>query len=253
MAGMQDTASSRFRCSSITPLSRLFFPLSVRIETHSSLLALTSEVANHRRLGAVTAIRRVIGMEFTMSTFNPDDIDFSAHLIAARTEAHQKMEEARLMMQRIDVRALASFDIVGKLNTLGAERVVQIGDHNKVGTQMFVIDENDHGTLLSFDGRMFDWVCWDDRFGNPEIMGVAVRSAVQLNLRSWDTARRYPNANSVISRVLFRNYYGSKDLYEYASLAKDIRDARKLPRIMDLTPEVWWENIRNSFKGGGGV
>lgn len=137
--------------------------------------------------------------------------DFAAHIASvhadteatfalARAEAEKKIRaaqqeiyEAKELMEGIRARAPESFDIIGRLNALGAERVVQVGKLDVYyGLQMFIIDDQNHGTLLNFgkhNGKWeFDQLCWCCVDGI--LISDPIKAGIALGLRSWTLGGR---------------------------------------------------------------
>lgn len=190
-----------------------------------------------------------------MSTFTTD---FSAHFVNVRLETE-------LLAKTIHERALASFDIVGKLNVLGAERVVQVGEHTKEGgTQMFVIDEQNHGTLLSFGGVRggFHELCWCCvEACTPELINDALRTGIALKLHSWNFPYNSSRSEQLMQKIRHVIETGEVDvpgLYlaprlegdDEVAVFQELAPALDIPidatprklKIASLTPESWWLN-----------
>lgn len=118
-----------------------------------------------------------------------DTNDFAAHLASVKADANAKTAEAKRLADTVRTRALRAFDIVGRLNALGAERVVQIGaPHEVCGTQMFAINGKNHGTLLTFgaEGTVSAFCRISLRRIRERAKIDPIEAAVALGLRSWD-------------------------------------------------------------------
>lgn len=180
--------------------------------------------------------------------------DFAAHLALVHADAVAKTAEAKKLTETVRTRALKAFNIVGRLNALGAERVVQIGEPDEVwGVQMFVIDEKNHGTLLTFGSN--DYASgfsrlrlYNARTGaktDPMEVGVA------LGLRSWALDDYFCGISDEmiqISRALGADEWAWIDdpgVPRLQKLAPALKIEIKRPsflRIAGLTPREWWIN-----------
>lgn len=177
--------------------------------------------------------------------------DFNAHLALVRADAEAKAAEAKKLMETVRIRALETFDIVGRLNVLGAERVVQVGKPSEhLGILMFVVDEQAHGTLLTFGSSDnpsgFHRLCWCCVNG----MSILEKSLdAAYGLRSWDLGTNDHGKELVMTRIREAVEAGEYAWIENPDAARlqrlapllDIEQKKSSPlRLMSLTPKEWW-------------
>lgn len=191
--------------------------------------------------------------------------DTEATFALARAEAEKKIRaaqqeiyEAKELMDGIRARAPESFDIIGRLNTLGAERVVQVGEPTRSGLYMFVIDEQNHGTLLRFGeggaGWAFNQVCWCCE--RNKVISDPIKTGIVLGLRSWEVSRYLQFATGVMAIIKETIETGtlqdwdelelenpSVELFREFAPALNIEIKKSSPlKLASLTPKEWWRD-----------
>lgn len=164
-------------------------------------------------------------------------------------EAETRVFGARRLVETVPDRALKSFDMVGRLNALGAERVVQVGRVGEyLGVLMFVVDERDHGTLLAFGSTYnhcgFYRPCWCCVNG-MRILEMSLD--VARSLRSWDLGTN--NKEPVMSRIreaveagewAWIDDPGAPRLQKLAPLLNIEQKDSSVLKLMGITPKEWW-------------
>lgn len=177
--------------------------------------------------------------------------------------AEQEMHEGKRLMEGARARVPESFDIVGRLNALSAERVVQVGQSTYRGLQMLVIDGQGHGTLLNFSANHsgvwgFTRLCWC--CGERKWVVEAIETGIACALRSWD-----PSQNKMAEELMrglrdlqegvapqeFPSWFGRKEGDEEVlrclvpALKIEIKVSTPL-RLASLTPKQWWTDCSTS-------